>query len=870
MGVALRAFRLLALYALLCYGLLLVGLALRSGRVAGWGLGGALPPANSPVAAIPPLGVSVQLDALTPRARAAALDRLAAGGMGWVRLRVDWARAEAQPGVYTWQAVDEQVDAILDAGLVPVVMLDGSPAWARAAGDRGVFDQPLAPPRDAADLAAFAAAFATHFGERVRFYQVWDEPNIAPHWGNRHIDPVGYAQLLRVTAAAIRAADGDAAIISAALAPTRDRGHLAIDERYFVQRMIAAGAATAFDALALQPFGFGSAPTRSRQVIDQLDFQRTAILRRTLVEAGLAQTPIWAMRFGWNVRGDSPWGTVTPETQRSYGVDARGVAAAWPWLATLGWAIDQPSAPADDPIWGFALADALLPSFTVALPALPAPAPWRAGLQLGLAIGLCAGLLVVAGFTARGLPWSAAQDAFATQPPWAEALLWAIVLAGYYFATWPPLIGACWLGAALLIMARPQAGIWLALALLPFYFQHKEVALVDAQIVVPPATAAALALIPAMVRAAWTTRHGRGRSDWRAWAHTHLRWSDGVAAAWLLINLLSVRNVWHGRAYAQGLLELVVVPLLLYAAIRLFVRDARALRHALAALFGGGLLVALVGLGRWLQGSGVEVDGVRRLVGAFYSPNQTALTLLRALFVGLGLALGVHGQRRALWLGLVCATALGLLLTASRGALVLGLPAGLGTALGLWLLRSADPVGAQLRGLRHRPSVRALLVALPIIMLIALLVGEARLLNRDSVDNRLLLWQTALRLWRAFPLLGTGPGGFYWSYPAWLPLGATLEPSLRHPHNVWLELATGWGVLGLLWLALLVTGWLTTTARSLPRMAATLQWPAIGLAAALVAALAHAQVDAFLALPDLAGWLFAALALAAQAASHAE
>ncbi len=864
--VGARLFRLLALYALLCYGLVLVGLTLREGRVVGWGLGRAMPPADAPAAAIPALGVSVQLDGMAAAARAAALDRLADGGIGWVRLRANWAAIEPQPGAYNWQEVADQLGAVVDAGLVPVVMLDGSPDWARAAGDRGAFDQPLTPPVNPAYFAAFAAAFAQEFGDSVRFYQVWDEPNIAPHWGNRHIDPVGYAQMLILAAAAVRRADSDAVIISAALAPTRDRGHLAIDERFFVQRMLATGAAASFDALALQPFGFGTAPTHSRQVIDQLDFQRTAILRRTLVQAGLAQTPIWAVRFGWNVRGDSPWATVTPADQNGYATQARGVAVAWPWLTTLGWAIDRPAALATDPVWGFALDDTLLESLTAAPPALAAPQPWQAAQQLALALGLCLATLLAAAYTARGLPWQSVQARFARTSPWVESLCWAALLTGYYFATWPPLIGLCWLGIVLLTLARPQAGLWLALLSLPFYFQHKEVALVDGLLLVPPATAAAVALLPALLRAAYARLHIE-RAGARSWARCNLHWSDALALTWLLINLLSMRNAWQGRAYLQGLMELVIVPLILYVAVRVFARDARSMRRAVAALFGGGLLVALFGLARWLQGQGVEVDGVLRLVGAYYSPNQTALTLLRALFVGMGLALGVHGRRRIAWLALAGTTAAALLLTASRGALLLGIPAGLGTALGLWLVRSDDPVGTQLRGLRRRRSVRILLVLAPLAVLAAFVVGEARLLNRDSVDHRLLLWQTALRLWRDFPLLGVGPEGFYWHYPAYLPLGATLEPSLRHPHNVWLELGTGWGALGLLWLAGLVAGWLITATRRLTHMTSALQWPAIGLASALVAALAHAQVDAFLALPDLAAWLFAALALAAQTSS---
>jgi arabinogalactan endo-1,4-beta-galactosidase len=75
----------------------------------------------------------------------------------------------------------------------------------------------------------------------VRFYQIWHEPNIAPHWGNQHIAPTEYAQLLIEASRAIRSVDDDAVIIAGALAPTTDRGHTAIDEVFFLQRMYAAG-----------------------------------------------------------------------------------------------------------------------------------------------------------------------------------------------------------------------------------------------------------------------------------------------------------------------------------------------------------------------------------------------------------------------------------------------------------------------------------------------------------------------------------------------------------------------------------------------------------------------------------------------------
>ena len=80
--------------------------------------------------------------------------------------------------------------------------------------------------------------------------------------------------------------------------------------------------------------------------------------------------------------------------------------------------------------------------------------------------------------------------------------------------------------------------------------------------------------------------------------------------------------------------------------------------------------------------------------------------------------------------------------------------------------------------------------------------------------------------------------------------------NLLHPHNLWLEFATSWGIFGLFWLlALLVLLW--KTLRKGDRLAS-------GLCVALIAALAHAQVDTFTSLPDLAAWNWIVLGLIQQ------
>ena len=247
--------RLVLLYGILCCLLLAGGLLFRTLQAEGWLLPGKVHATGLPFA-----GINVDTGAVAADQRQATLAALRSDGFEWVRLRFDWAALEPQPGAYDWSAADGWISDTVAAGLVPLVVLDGSPAWACAEQDRAPNDNPLAPPANPMDMAKFAAAFAGRYASDVRYYQVWDEPNIAPHWGNRWIEPVAYAQLLKAVAPAIRAADPDAVIATAALAPTGDRGHTAVDEVYFLQRMVAAGAADYFDAVAIQPFGFGHAP----------------------------------------------------------------------------------------------------------------------------------------------------------------------------------------------------------------------------------------------------------------------------------------------------------------------------------------------------------------------------------------------------------------------------------------------------------------------------------------------------------------------------------------------------------------------------------------------------------------------------------
>ncbi|MCB0202286.1 MAG: beta-galactosidase, partial [Anaerolineae bacterium] len=182
--------------------ILLLGLVLLAAAAVVWASAGRFEfgQAVTQLATAPSLdspGANVALQTYTPAQREATLDAITAAGFGWIRQRFPWSEIEVQQGEFNWQPWDEIIDAAVARDLEVVAVLDSSPDWARSPEDAA---NPLAPPASRADFGSFAAAFARRYGDRLRFYQVWDEPNIAPHWGSRPVDAADYTGLLREAA----------------------------------------------------------------------------------------------------------------------------------------------------------------------------------------------------------------------------------------------------------------------------------------------------------------------------------------------------------------------------------------------------------------------------------------------------------------------------------------------------------------------------------------------------------------------------------------------------------------------------------------------------------------------------------------------
>jgi hypothetical protein len=120
------------------------------------------------------------------------------------------------------------------------------------------------------------------------------------------------------------------------------------------------------------------------------------------------------------------------------------------------------------------------------------------------------------------------------------------------------------------------------------------------------------------------------------------------------------------------------------------------------------------------------------------------------------------------------------------------------------------------------------------------------------VVGRMDLWGAAARLIAAHPVLGVGPDNFRHFYGAELGLEGWDERI--QANNLYLEVLSDLGILGLAVFAWVVAGPLVATVRGARREGRG-SYVALGVALAIVAFLLHGMLDAFLAFNPTA-WLF--------------
>jgi hypothetical protein len=298
--------------------------------------------------AVSPFGVNTFLQQEVEPAKRERQVRMAAeAGFEWIRQPFPWYDIEihgkgdfsdCRQGacIDAWAKYDHIVDLAGQFDVAIVARLDAPPEWARAwPGD-------FAPPAHFDDFGDFAAAVASRYQGRVRHYQIWNEPNNYPEWGERPVDPEAFTELLCNAYRRIKQVDPEATVLAPALTPTiaLDPGPgpgAGLNDFIYLQRMYDAGAGDCFDIMSAQGYGLFSGPTDRRLRPRVVNFGRPQYVRDIMVANGDAHKPIWISEMNWNAVPDEVldkrFGQVTLDQQARYlPLAYERIKTEWPWV----------------------------------------------------------------------------------------------------------------------------------------------------------------------------------------------------------------------------------------------------------------------------------------------------------------------------------------------------------------------------------------------------------------------------------------------------------------------------------------------------------------------------------------------------------
>ena len=305
----------------------------------------------------------------------------------------------------------------------------------------------------------------------------------------------------------------------------------------------------------------------------------------------------------------------------------------------------------------------------------------------------------------------------------------------------------------------------------------------------------------------------------------------------------------------------IAEPVIFYFLLRRAPLDRKALWRILDFFILGAVVVACIGLYQYVTQTNLITaeGGVARIRSVYGSPNNLALYLGRALPITLAVALmgirlpftfyGLRFTRPLVYAAVSLVLGLTLILTFSKGALFLGLPAAVAVILVGWLGRR----GWAIVGL----GAAASLASLPVLSRIP---RFADLLNPAGGTSffRTKLWLSAWRMFLDHPLVGVGPDNFLYQYRSkYILPEAWQDPNLSHPHNMALDYLSRLGLFGFacgLWLQIGFWKVALDAYRRLRSPITDYQLLALclGLMASMADMLAHGLVDNSFFLVDLA------------------
>lgn len=282
------------------------------------------------------------------------LDLMKEAGFNWIKQAFSWEAIEgAGRGQFDWSIADKVVTHANERGLKILARLSLDPdAQGFWAGD---------PPTNGDAFAEYAGALAARYSCQpgaigcIQAYQVWNEPNLAREWGGKRPNPAEYVQFLGKAYRAIKAANPNAIVISAGMAPTGDNNDIAMPDDLFYDQMYQAMGGSSngyFDALGVHGAGYAAPPELDPAEAASnpkyggyrfFAFRHVEDIRAIMEKYGDGAKKIVLLEFGWTFDPVNPaykWhgadAGIDMFVQADYLKRAYQYAAAnWPWVGLM-------------------------------------------------------------------------------------------------------------------------------------------------------------------------------------------------------------------------------------------------------------------------------------------------------------------------------------------------------------------------------------------------------------------------------------------------------------------------------------------------------------------------------------------------------
>jgi hypothetical protein len=277
-------------------------------------------------------------------ARAQAIGRTQAVGGTIIRLGATWSaiapREPARPAdpndpAYQWGELDAAVREAVAARLTPIVMINSAPSWAEGPNRPSSAGQGTWHP-DPQAFGQFARALASRYSgatgglPRVRYWQIWNEPNLAtyltPQWVTvngfrRAASPGIFRALVNAGYAGFKAIHRNNFVVTAGTGPYGDLlpGGRRIAPVTFLRGVLAKR--TNFDAISHHPYGVGSPYQHALNPPDVAvpDIGKLRKVLRAAQKQGHAnrKAQVWVTEMSWDSNPPDPDG-VRERTQADW------------------------------------------------------------------------------------------------------------------------------------------------------------------------------------------------------------------------------------------------------------------------------------------------------------------------------------------------------------------------------------------------------------------------------------------------------------------------------------------------------------------------------------------------------------------------